>query len=77
MERAKRYVQNLANELEISYEDLMSGAVNYAVNGQSMCGGDAFERVGSIDVVFWDHFAIITGHKVHPERRESFIRCAC
>jgi hypothetical protein len=69
-------MQNKADELEVTYEELVDRVTAYVVSGAYWNGGEAFEGMGVGDE-FWDHYTAITGRRVKEDDRGSFFTCSC
>lgn len=72
----KRYLEQFAANIDISYEELMEAARNYLSHGEYLSDGGKFEGVDVPDV-FWDHFEFVENITVVEDRRGGFFSCSC
>lgn len=70
------WIKGYADDLGVSYDELMEGARGFVAGGGYMCRGAEFEGVYTADE-FWDHYEVATGTTVAPDRKRSFFSCAC
>lgn len=76
-EESFRWIDDYATAyLNISGETLINGARRHISHDERLVGGVAFEGE-IIPDEFWDHYEIVTGRRVHPDKRYSFLSCAC
>lgn len=79
---SKRYIEELANRVGISYNRLVDGATDWMESQQSgrygsyITGGAQMEGEYVPDD-FWMHYEIVTGTPVPDELRGSFFSCSC
>lgn len=71
---ARSWIANFADEVGISYQELMDGADQWIVTKgyEYLCFGGLLEGK-SVPEEFWDHFKTITGKK----GKGSFFTCSC
>lgn len=70
------FINNLAETLEIDFDDLMEHASNYIAHGNYYNGGYQAEGEYASDE-FWDHYEKLTGKTVSDNDRGNFISCSC
>lgn len=71
-------LQDFANSISASYDELMENAAIYVESEEYWCEGDRFdgEYISDPDE-FWRHYEIVTGTKVPNNIRGSFLSCDC
>ena len=73
---AYNLIANKADELEISYEDLIEHAKSYLESGHYYTGGGEAEGF-YLGEDFWDAFEKVTKINVPSDERGNFIYCSC
>ncbi len=79
---SEKWMRDLAERVDISYNRLLTGAEEYVADkknngwGEYILGGSEMEGE-SVPAEFWDHYETVTGIKVAPEHRGSFFSCSC
>jgi len=77
LDRAKAFITEHADALNLSYADLMEHADEYVRSGNYYVGGAEAEGY-VIPEEFWEHWEMITGRTVSDGRhRGNFISCSC
>jgi len=71
---AKNRMCNFADEINITYDDLIRAAKEYQDNGTFLIGGNDYEGV-YIYGGFWVDYKALTGNKV--DDTNNFISCSC
>lgn len=71
---AKKEIELMADELDVSYEDLMENAAYYQSHGEYWNEGEKFDGA-YLDDSFWNYYEIVTGKPAHE--RGSFLSCSC
>lgn len=77
---ARRVVHELAQDLEVSDEALMSGAKTWLESTGSYTGYMRFGHdlnYGWDMPKFWNAYALITGERVPEDKQQAFFSCAC
>jgi hypothetical protein len=72
----RRIVQDFADEVGLSFDAVMDGAIDHLDNGGYLTDGGRWEGQGVPDR-FWDAFEHITGRRVGRGDRYSFFSCSC
>lgn len=75
-ERAEVRIRQIAQELDVDYEDLISHAQSYLEYGDYWCEGGRFDGVYLPDD-FWDSYEILFDVKVPQNEKYSFFSCSC
>lgn len=70
------WLEDYADELDVSYADLMENAAHYLSHGDYWNMGEKFDSV-DFNYDFWDHYQAMTGDKVDENDRNSFLTCSC
>ncbi len=73
---SKVYIQSFADEVGISYEEMMEAAHDYLANGEYLVQGHRFMSQDVPDA-FWDHYEVVTSSKVTKDQRGTFFSCSC
>jgi hypothetical protein len=79
---AKARLAQFADDIDVTYEQLMYHAEQYVTNGESWHEGDKFEGT-QMPAGFWADYKLVTGQKVpaeyeDPESYEgNFFSCSC
>jgi hypothetical protein len=68
--------QYFADEVGLSFDAVMDGAIDHLDNGGYLTDGGRWEGQGVPDR-FWDAFEHITGRRVGRGDRYSFFSCSC
>jgi hypothetical protein len=74
--RSEEYIQELADEVDLSYQAILNAADNYVISGRHIVGGDEMEGKWVSDE-FWDHYENVTGKRVWNKNRGNFFSCSC
>lgn len=75
-EEAIVFIDNLADELDITRERLIEAAQDYLSHNEYLIGDGRYESM-SIPDEFWVHYEVFTGNRVDYEDRGSFLSCNC
>lgn len=71
-------VQAEAEQLGLSYAELLDGAENYIKYDDYMIDGGRWDGEGLSDTyAFWNAYESITGTKVDDNKKNSFFSCSC
>jgi hypothetical protein len=70
------WLMDFADEVGISYGELMAGAGNYIYNDEYLCLGELLEGK-SVPDQFWFHYQVITGVAVPESEQDDFFSCSC
>lgn len=66
-----------ADQLGITYGEILEGAKRFQRNGNYMIDGGRWEGEGLKDTeAFWDAYEVVTGERVE-DNRHSFFSCSC
>lgn len=76
LQQSKLWMCELADDVNMSYDKLIQGGIDYVQGGSYLVGGGSMEGRRTPDE-FWPHFERITGIKVPEKDRESFFSCSC
>jgi uncharacterized protein (TIGR02996 family) len=72
------WLTEFANDLEMSYEDLMEATDAYLKKGHGYClPFETPDRLYEDNDKFWQSFELATGQSVVEEKKGMFFRCAC
>lgn len=74
--RSALWIQEFAEDMNVTYEEMMEAARDWVRHGHHFSRGGDFEGQQVPDE-FWDHYQVVTGTLVPRERKESFFSCAC
>ena len=69
-------LQQFADNIGVTYKQLMCGAKDFLSRGDYMQDGGKFESVYAGEE-FWNHYEAVTGIKVPEDKRGSFFSCSC
>jgi hypothetical protein len=72
----KQLLMDFANQIDISLDELIDGARDYAQRGEYMSEGEKFESV-SIPKGFWEAYQAFTQEVVPAESQDNFFSCSC
>lgn len=73
----RQLLENFAEEIDVTYEELLEGALDYIKTGSYMSHGSKFEGVQTPDG-FWEAYDFVTQTKSgFAKTRESFFSCSC
>lgn len=76
-EDSKAWIERCAQNCDgLSYDELMSAAINFVVNEEYLIEGGRFEGMNVPDE-FWEHFEAVTGQRVPEDRKRGFFSCSC
>jgi len=75
LDGSKLYIENLAENLDMSYEDLMDAAEDFIDYGNYCNVG--INEDASLPDEFWAHYELISGRIVPADKRYSFFSCSC
>jgi hypothetical protein len=75
-ERARKWIEEFAEGLELDYDTLIEGANDYLDGGDYIRGGANLEGE-YVPNTFWEMFEIVTGRTVPDSDRNSFFSCSC
>lgn len=77
-EKAEEWIQNHADDLGLSYNELMALANDWLRTGDYYVqqGGQSMEN-NFHSTEFWAHYETVTGVTVEEDKRESFFSCSC
>lgn len=64
------YLKKVAEDMSMSYDELISAATNYVLNGTYV---ESWNDIDNIEL-FWWNFEKVTGHVVR-DKTDSFYRC--
>jgi hypothetical protein len=75
-ERATEWIRKYAEDLGLTYDELMEGAAIYLTEGDYLVKGGLLEGeyVGND---FWDKYEIVVGRSISDDDRGSFFSCSC
>ena len=73
---AIRYIESVADEADLSVDELLEGAHQYLEYGEYLNEGSRWESF-YLDDEFWIHYEVHTGIEVPEEKRGSFFSCSC
>jgi hypothetical protein len=74
---SEAWLRDFADEVQMTYEELLLAAKNYLESGDITClGFDTPDRVYYDREEFWDHYQKVTNQPVDPDE-SMFFRCAC
>lgn len=71
-----KWVTEYAEDIGLSYKELMEGADEFVSRGDYLCKGGTLEGV-TTSPEFWDHYEALTRKKVAKGKRASFFSCSC
>ncbi len=74
--KSERWIQEFADEVGLSYEDLIGGANSWLANEDCLNRGELLEGK-TVPDEFWDHFENVIGHAVDNDKKQSFFTCSC
>lgn len=69
-----KWLQDFADENDLSYQRMMDAAANYLKSGECLSDGSRWSSSDLPDE-FWDHYQVVTG--VVVRNRGSFFSCSC
>lgn len=72
---SKLWLENYAQSLGLTYEDLMGGAQDFVSSGDYLCRGGLLEGV-SVDDEFWPHYQVVTDTLVPRHKTTDFFTCS-
>jgi hypothetical protein len=76
--KAMAVIEAEADQLGLSYEDLIDGAHSFIKFGDYMIDGGRWEGMGLNNAEsFWSAYEIVTGETVPENDRHSFFSCSC
>lgn len=70
------WIRDFANNLSLSYAELMLGARYWIVEGDRLTRGSNLEGQ-SVPPEFWAHYQAVTGKVVPAEAQQNFFSCSC
>lgn len=75
---SEKWLRSFAQNLDISYEELLEGAQSFLDHDEYMIDGGKFEGVG-VPPEFWDHFQNVRPQKnaIQEHQKHSFFSCSC
>jgi hypothetical protein len=73
---AIKRIMVIANDLDLTYEELMDAAKSWLDHGDYLCDGDKFESA-YLAGNFWDDYEKIMNTEVPGDKRANFFSCAC
>ncbi len=73
---AKIWLEGFADEVGLSYRELIEAAESYLSHDQYLIDGGRWEGQ-STPPEFWDHYEIVTGTTVPESKRGGFFSCSC
>lgn len=76
MTKAESNLRRRADELQLSYEELLEAAKDYLEFDKILCDGGKFEGMRISDA-FWNDYEIVMGRRVSDDDRGSFFSCSC
>lgn len=76
MGKHKKWLEQFAHNIDISYDELMAGAKAYIDYDEYMVDGGKFEGV-SVPAEFWEHYQAITTEVVPKNKQDGFFSCSC
>ena len=71
-----QWIKDYADSLGVDYIGLMNAAKDYLDHDEYYEEGSTLEDKHTSDE-FWEHYGIVTGTYVSPERRANFFSCSC
>lgn len=77
------WLENYAEEIGETFQDLMSAAETWLKDGEYWVGGPPGMEFGSnlesiqLPEAFWTHYQLATGKTVPESKQESFFTCVC
>lgn len=75
-ELSEKWLREYAEELGVTYRDLIGSAKEFLTTHSYMVRGGILEGK-STSAEFWDHFQVVTGMMVESHRRANFFSCSC
>lgn len=77
-ETSVEWLEELANEMEVGYQELIDAGHRYIDEGHYAFGSDdAKDILNNNKHEFFTHFEVITGRKLHKDIDEVYFSCAC
>ena len=77
-QKAEIWIRNYANEIGVSYERLMNGALDHILYDKRIClSEDTPDIVWQGNDQFWAYYEEVAGTLVPEEKKTTFFRCAC
>lgn len=73
---AKQKIMDAADNLNVSYDELMENAANYKANGEYWSEGGRFEGE-SLPHDFWQNYEKVTGENCKDFYGDHFLSCSC
>lgn len=73
---ATERLKSFADEIDVTYEDLMANAREHVDSGEYWSEGPKFDGVYTPDD-FWDLYQAATGQSVPEKRQGNFFSCSC
>jgi hypothetical protein len=73
---SKRWLENYADSLNASYEELMEKIQAFVEQGDYWCEGGRFEGEHAPDMLF-DHYEVVMGTEVSGDKRGGLFSCSC
>jgi hypothetical protein len=76
---AKLEIQKIADQYDVTYDELMDNAHRWVKTGDYWCydmDGGKFESEYLTDN-FWPLYETVTGESVHKDKKHSFFTCSC
>jgi hypothetical protein len=74
---AKAVIEQQADDMGITYGDIMSYAEDYVRYGSYAVDGGRWEGMGIDGEKFWESWAILNPGRDVPEHKASFFSCSC
>lgn len=71
-----QWLREYADELRVSYKDLMSHAKDYVEHGEFWNEGSKFDGE-YLKEDFWEHYQRATGERIPKNKQDSFFSCSC
>lgn len=71
-----RRLMEFAEQIDVSYDDLIYSARAYLETGEYWNEGDKFEST-DMPITFWSDYELVTGEVVPADKRDHFFSCSC
>ncbi len=72
----EQWIKNYAEDLGLSYRDLMNGAASWVANGSYLSRGGLLESISTSEE-FWEHYQALQDEVIPDYKKRSFFTCAC
>lgn len=74
--KSRRWLENYAQSLHVSFESLMNSTEEWIKYGDYWMDGGKFEGE-SLPREFWEHYQNVSGVDVVEDKQHSFFSCSC